>query len=64
MKVWTMRYVGPHDNRAPGILNVPSVNVTGRPTTSEVIAALKAIGYSDADAHALGGVPDSWWQSI
>ena len=64
-KVWTMKYVGPEDNRAPGgPINVPSGNQTGRPTTQEVIEALKAIGYSNADANALGGVPDSWWKSV
>jgi len=63
MKVWTMKYVGPSDNRAPGILNVPSRNQTGRPTTSEIREALKAIGYSSADASALAG-PDSWWKEF
>ena len=64
MKVWTMRYVGPRDNRAPGgFINVPSRNQTGRPTTSEIREALQSLGYSSADANALAG-PDSWWQAL
>lgn len=63
-KVWGMKYVGPKDNRAPGgIINVPSGNQTGRPTTSEIREALQSLGYSSADASALAG-PDSWWKAV
>ena len=62
MKVWTMKYVGP-SNRAPSILNVPSTQQCYRPTHNEIVEALKAIGYSSADASALAG-PDSWWKEF
>ena len=64
-KVWTMKYVGPENRKAPnGFVNVPSMQQTYRPTHNEIVEALKNMGYSSADINSIAGGPDSWWEPV
>jgi hypothetical protein len=64
-KVWTMKYVGPENRKAPnGFVNVPSMQQTFRPTHDELVEALKNMGYSSVDINSIAGGPDSWWEPV
>ena len=64
-KVWTMKYVGPENKKAPnGFVNVPSTQQCYRPSHNELVEALKKMGYSSADINSIAGGPDSWWEPV
>ena len=65
MRVWTMKYVGPENRKAPnGFVNVPSSQQCYRPTHDEIVEALRNMGYSSVDINSIAGGPDSWWEPV
>lgn len=61
-KVWTCHYIGPNKSMAPSVVYVPSLKSTGMPSGTEIIEALKKMGYDDGQAHgiAMGGSNLHW----